>query len=214
MQASYSKLTESVKTGKCYFEEIYGLKVYEWYKSKPKSMKSFVVAMQEYGDAIAPNMVEAYDFSQFNHIIDVGGGQGWVMSKILKSAPNAKGTVDRISFVSGNFMENVPSGGDCYILHNVIVDYNDDKASKILSNIAEKMDENTKLLITKQTLDTCFGAMFDIYMLVVQEGKERSKNEFEVLLSNVGLRVTKFLKTGKETCEIVEVMKNRLQSNS
>ncbi|RWS01230.1 hydroxyneurosporene methyltransferase-like protein, partial [Leptotrombidium deliense] len=174
MQACHSKLLETIKTGKCYFEEIYGLKVYDWLKCKPESMETFVYGMQEYNDALGSKLVELYDFSHFNRIIDVGGGQGWLMSKILKIAPNAKGTVhdqaivvekayenefvsdvrDQISFVGGNFMENVPSGGDCYILQNIIVDYDDENAMKLLRNIAENMDENTKLVIIKQTLDT------------------------------------------------------------
>ncbi|RWS18888.1 hydroxyneurosporene methyltransferase-like protein [Leptotrombidium deliense] len=104
-------------------------------------------------------------------------------------------------------MENVPSDGDCYILQNIIVDYDDENAMKLLRNIAENMDEYTKLVIIKQTLDTSFGALFDIQMLLVNEGKERNKNDFENILSKVGLRVTTFFKTGKEAFEILEVMK-------
>jgi O-methyltransferase domain/Dimerisation domain len=40
---------------------------------------------------------------------------------------NDSGVVDRCKFVSGNFFEAVPDGGDAYILRNIIHDWEDDQ---------------------------------------------------------------------------------------
>jgi hypothetical protein len=75
------------------------------------------------------------------------GGRGRLLATILEHNPhlrdilfdlpnviedarelvNDSGVVDRCKFVSGNFFEAVPDGGDAYILRNIIHDWEDDQ---------------------------------------------------------------------------------------
>ncbi|RWS18966.1 methylase-like protein [Leptotrombidium deliense] len=223
-----STLTDVVKTGRNHFEEHYGLPCYEWYKSKPKQLQTFNNAMSEIGNVIGSKLTEIYDFSQFKYIVDVGGGRGVFMSEMLKSAPNVTGIVfdqphvvqaaqdnneeikevrDRITFIGGNFMDNVPSGGDCYTIRNVLNDYSDNIALQILKNIANEMNGKSKLLIIESKPNTRFGSLFDLLLLSNLNGDLRGEDGFQKLLPKAGLQINKCIKSVGDNMDIIEVFK-------
>jgi len=78
-------------------------------------------------------------------MVDVGGGQGTLISTILKAHPNVRGILfdlprvvdvaqeeleragiaDRCETVGGDIMLSVPAGGDIYLLSRVIHDWDE-----------------------------------------------------------------------------------------
>ena len=92
-------------------------------------------------------------------MIDVGGGHGRLLATILERNPrlrgilfdqphviegarptlDAAGVADRCELVGGSFFEAVPTGGDAYILRNIIHDWEDDQAVAILTNCRRAM---------------------------------------------------------------------------
>ena len=91
-----------------------------------------------------PAIVAAYDFSQFKHIVDVGGGHGMLLSAILAAHPDVRGTLfdlpegidaakrgeggplPGVTFIAGDVFETVPEGGDAYLFRHLLHDYDDD----------------------------------------------------------------------------------------
>ena len=49
---------------------------------------------------IAPAVAAAYDFSGFDTIVDVGGGNGWLLEGILKANPRLRGIVFELAHVA------------------------------------------------------------------------------------------------------------------
>jgi hypothetical protein len=97
-------------------------------------------------------LLPAYDFAEFATIVDVGGATGNLLSTILgryskprgilfdlphvvADAPkliSARGLMNRIKIESGSFFENVPSGGDVYLLSHIIHDWSETQCLTIL----------------------------------------------------------------------------------
>jgi hypothetical protein len=103
----------------------------------------------------------SYDFSKTCQVADVAGGRGRLLATILECNPhlhgilfdlphvvedaghliNDAGVTDRCAFVGGNFFEEVPKGGDAYILRIIVHDWEDDQAVAILTTCRRAMME-------------------------------------------------------------------------
>ena len=81
-------LLYSIQTGENSFKHANGLDMYEYLDRNQKEGQIFNSAMASLTSSVTPLISSMYDFSQFNTIIDIGGGQGMLLSSILKD--NAK----------------------------------------------------------------------------------------------------------------------------
>lgn len=90
----YSGLESSVRTGKPWAVNEYPDKTpFEVLAEHPADQDVFNQAMAELSEADGPAIAQAYDFSRFDRIVDVGGGQGTLARLIAGRAPQAKVTV-------------------------------------------------------------------------------------------------------------------------
>ena len=161
----------------------------------------------------------AYDFSESRVVADIGGGHGVLLDKILSSNPSMTGILfdseqviegaprhgasigvgGRRRSIGGDFFESVPRGADVYILKNVLHDWSDDRAVRILKNCRRAMDAQAKLLVIEMVLplldDPAFGSLLDLNMLVMSGGRERTKDEYSSLLEKSGLHLTRVIPT-------------------
>lgn len=113
----------------------------------------------------------------------------------------------RADCVAGDFFERVqPVGADAYLLKSVIHDWDDTRALAILARcrlaMAQAPQARSRLLLIERLLaepdDLAApdSALFDINMLVVAGGRERSVREYAALLSGAGLRLERVTATG------------------
>jgi hypothetical protein len=164
-------------------------------------------------------IMPCFDFNKYKYIIDVGGGHGFFLSTILAKYNAIKGTVfdlphvvnksrqlfkdmgvsDRADFAAGSFFETIPGGGDLYLLKNIIHNWSDGEAVKILQNIRKAMPQNGRLLIIEAVIENdnrnSFGKMIDVYMMVGISGRERTKDEYQTLLENAGFKIENVKRT-------------------
>jgi hypothetical protein len=176
-------------------------------------------AMTEGSMRMAGEIVAGYDFSRFATIVDVGGGQGWLLSTILTKTPAARGILfdlqhvieaarpvvtrhgvaDRCELVAGSFFEAIPPGGDAYVMKWIIHDWDDDDATKILGNVRAVIPAGGSLIIFDRVLPERVTAgdqvlqnstLMDLNMLVNVTGRERTETEFRKLLAGAGFRLT------------------------
>jgi len=132
----WGDLMYSVKTGLPAANKVLGSDVFEYmFHTNPEVGDVFNNAMTSFATESHSTAVEAYNFSQFKKIVDVGGGHGALMSAILHANPGlygvvfdlpevaagapkllaARGVADRCEIVGGDFFESVPAGADAYI---------------------------------------------------------------------------------------------------
>jgi hypothetical protein len=69
------------------------MEIYEYFEQNQKEAQIFNSAMASLTSSHASLISSMYDFSQFNTIIDIGGGQGMFLSSILKNNPNLHGVL-------------------------------------------------------------------------------------------------------------------------
>ena len=215
---SWGKLLYSVKTGKPSFDRVFGMDFVEYLEKNPGYADTFNECMTSVSIVNNPGVVESYNFSDFNKIVDVGGGQGSLLSAILeanegvtgilferpqmiRSLNNYKiGDCQRIECIGGDFFRSVPDGGDVYILKQIIHDWSDDLCVKILQNCKKAMVKKGRILVVEAVIETGnadeISNLFDLHMLVTSEGgKERSAFEFESLFRKAGFELTRIIKT-------------------
>jgi len=197
------------------------------FKTNPAVGDVFNNAMTTFATESHATAVEAYDFSVFKKIVDVGGGHGALMAAILKVNPNLYGVVydlpevvagtgkllaergvaDRCEAIGGDFFESVPAGADAYISSVVLHDWSDDKAAIILTNMRKAMSPGGKVLTVDAVIppgnDPYPGKVIDLEMLVMTPGgRERTADEFAALYAMAGLRLTRIIRTQSYTCVI------------
>ena len=188
--------------------------VFECLAQNPESAAIFSEAMAELTTQVSTAVVAAYDFSRFSKIVDIGGGNGTLILSILQANPqmsgilfdlphvvedarkhlDAAGLTGRCEVVAGDFFVSVPSGGDAYILKNIIHDWDDERALKILQNCHRAMAKNGKLLLVEGVIppgnEPSFGKLLDLNMLVMAGGCERTEAEYRALFAAAGFTLT------------------------
>ena len=87
---SWGELEHSVRTEQPSWEALFG-PPFEYMAAHPELGAVFSQAMSEATRMAAPGVVAAVDFSRFRTIVDVGGGDGTLLSAILASAPTLHG---------------------------------------------------------------------------------------------------------------------------
>ena len=65
----------------------------EHFAEHPDEAALFNAAMVDKAAGVVPAVVQAYDFSPFATIVDVGGGRGHLLSAILEGVPQAAGVL-------------------------------------------------------------------------------------------------------------------------
>ena len=230
VQDLWSELLSAVKTGKPGYEQALGMAPFEYMAAHPGEAANFDLAMTAASSQAAVAVAAAYDFSAFQTIVDVGGGQGVLLSGILKAFPSlrgilfdlprvveggrkaieAAGLADRCEVTGGDFFESVPAGGDAYLLKHVIHDWNDARALAILKNVRCRAQATGKLLIVEgiyparidQSPASRGAASNDVNMMLATGGRQRSEQEFRELYAAAGFRLMRIVPTQSPSCVI------------
>ena len=165
-----------------------------------------------------PVIAASYPFSGFRKVIDIGGGRGSLLAHILRQHPSVHGVLfdlpdvvqgaseidsdisPRCEMVGGDFFKAVPEGGEIYIMQQVIHDWNDELATKILTNCRKAMADNGRLLVVDAVLAPGnvrdVNKFMDLHMLLATKGgRERTEAEFRRLFQDAGLELMRIIST-------------------
>ncbi len=94
--------------------------------------------------------------------------------------------------VAGEFFEQVPQRAACYVLANVLHDWDDARAALILGNCRRSIGRAGRVLIIERLIpeegsDAVPVLLSDINMLVITGGQERTNGEYASLLRSAWL---------------------------
>lgn len=218
---SWGGLLSSVETGDAAFDDVFGKPFFHYMKANPDRWRIYDDAMTGIHDSETIPVLDAYDFGQFQTIVDVGGGNGLALAAILRRHRDIRGVLfdlpdvtkrageiaagfgvsDRLTFVGGDFFDSVPPSGDAYLLRHIIHDWDDEEAVSILRNCRDAMGNAGKILVVETVIpsgnEPCFGKWLDLMMLLVG-GRERTREEYENLFSAAGLHLAHVVPTAHE----------------
>ena len=203
---AFGDALHAARTGEAAFPRVFGADWWTWLDEHPDESARFD-RMMSGGD---PKNIEAFaalDWRGNETVVDVGGGVGTLLIGLLQRHPGLRGIVferravaeeaerriaaagleHRCTAVAGNFFDAVPAA-DVYILRAILHDWDDERAAAILRNLAA-----TRVLI----MDSVVPAgnepdeikWFDLLMLVLIRGKERTEEEWRALLAAGGFRL-------------------------
>ncbi|MEV5887116.1 methyltransferase [Streptomyces sp. NPDC052020] len=218
MWRSWGGLAETVRTGRNAFERIHGLPYFEYYARHPEEYAVFNRAMGEDTRVAGRALAQGYDFSPYKTVVDVGGGNGALLTCLLLAHPGLRGIVfdraegvaqaaetlagaglsDRCDVVAGDAFDHVVTGGDLYVLKSVLHDWDDEHVLAILRNCRAAMPDHGRLLVMEplmperaEDLGPAHGIVTtDMDLLVTTGGRVRSEGEFAALFQAAGFRLT------------------------
>ena len=214
---AWSNLAYSVRTGKPAFDNAFGKGAFEWMEENPEARSILDRGQGLKAIGFAEAVIEAYDFSDISSICDVGGGQGTFLIQLLANYPHIMGIVadlqgavvsaekaivkadlhDRCKAIPYDFLKDAPPVCDAYFLVNILHDWDDEICIRILKNITNSMNADSRLWIIEYILVPGPGfsvaKLLDIEVLVMSGGRERSINEYKTLLRTAGLELSRII---------------------
>jgi len=214
-------LLEGLRSGRTPFEEAFGTSFSDWLEANPHEARLLSQANAVRADQYRQAVLDAYDFSRFSTLTDLGGGYGTLLQEILSANPALRGTLadlpsvlpeaskaledaglkDRCTVTECDLFLGVPAGTDAYLLANVLHDWPDEKAGMILENCRRAMGPDSTLLIIEMLVppanEPSAAKLLDLEMLVVTGGRERNQDEFRGLLESAGLSLKQILPIGR-----------------
>ncbi|TWP53581.1 hypothetical protein FKR81_05440 [Lentzea tibetensis] len=208
---SFAAFTEAVRSGGESYAKVFGTHHFEHMAADPDLAELFHQSMAA-SNAMFAGVTRVFDFSATRTVVDVAGGNGELLSRVLRANPALHGVLmdrphalaaaqarladvaDRVTLVPGDFTESVPGTGDVYLLSRVLHDWDDEQCSTILATCARNMPAHAELLVIERLLPESGGAdslaiPWDIHMLCNTGGRERTESHYRALLADAGFDV-------------------------
>ncbi|RFU85014.1 methyltransferase [Streptomyces triticagri] len=216
MLRAWEQLDESVRTGETAFDKVFGTDFFSHLAEQPELSAEFNAAMSQGTLDTAQRLPTAFDFSRYSTVADIGGGDGTLLSAILRAHPTLRGILfdspeglaqagtqlaaeiagGRCSLITGDFFATVPAGAEVYVLKSVIHDWSDARCAEILGHCRREIPDGGRLLIIEPVLPPVVdpataGATYltDLNMLVNVGGRERTRDDFEQLCRDTGFAI-------------------------
>jgi hypothetical protein len=217
---SWQHLRYSVMTGESAFRQLHGMSSWAFHERHQDRGDVLHATMSRGTQTWAHAVLAAYSFAGLKCVVDVGGGRGGLIAAILRAYPSLHGILfdqpsvvrgavpllatarvaDRCTIVAGDFFTHVPAGGDLYLTKSIIHNWEDNDARRILGNCRAVMRLDSKLVLIEPViapgnLTEREKYFMDLHMLVIHGSRERTSEEFAMLLSSAGFRLTQIIPT-------------------
>lgn len=221
----YRELDVSVRTGRPAISDVVDGGLFGYLRAHPEDGQVFHEAMAGKSFAQIAPILEAYDFSGLQTIGDIGGGLGHLLNAVLAQTPQARGVLfdlpqvieraranpnPRINYVGGDFFKNPVPPCDAYMMMTVLHDWSDEESIAILKNIRSTAPPNAKVLILEGVVQpdarNSFLLDLDIEMLVMTTGRERTRKEWDAVVSGAGMRLARVIQAGPWSSIVEAVM--------
>lgn len=218
----WANLEDAVREGTHRWKQTFGTEgpIFSSFFKTPEAMHEFLMGMNGFGMITSPVVVQAFDLSRFEHLIDLGGATGHLSIAACDRYPTLRATVldlphalslaiqmvsnstsrERLSTIGSDFFSEPLPKADLYALGRILHDWDLPKIKQLLKKIFEALPVGGALLIAEKILwedrTGPRGALLQsLNMLVCTEGKERSLGEYASLLSEAGFSQVECVRT-------------------
>jgi hypothetical protein len=215
-----AELGHTVRTGEPAFEHVYGQGYFEYLAAHPELHTEFHESQMALTRLELLSVLRGYRWSELGTLVDLGGGSGTFLSRVLARNPRLRGTLfdleetaatapsvmaeagvaDRCEIVHGNlFTDPLPAGADAYTIKRVLVGFDDEVAVRVLRSVRQAMRRDSRLLVLEPMMHEGareLSVTLDVRTLVLVQGRVRRPEEFAKVLDAAGLRVTEVAPRG------------------
>jgi O-methyltransferase domain/Dimerisation domain len=207
---AWGQFSTAVRSGTNAFQLTFGVEHFDYF-GQPEHGNRFNQMASATTELIAKEIGLKFDFSSARQVIDVGGGNGRLLEVVLAAAPQASGVIferadvvakvqaylsglsTRITVQAGDFFQEIPTGGDVYLLSRVLHDWMDTDCVNLLRNCRQAMDLDANLLVIERVLPEenieSLAFRWDMQMLAITGGCERTLKEYAELLAAGGFQL-------------------------
>jgi 2,7-dihydroxy-5-methyl-1-naphthoate 7-O-methyltransferase len=219
-ELAFVELAHSVATGQAAYPHRYGQDFWADLAEHPRLRESFDRQMTLRLHDQIPRIVAGFDWSRFATVVDVGGGQGALLAAILTAHPRMRGHLvdleptaagaartfrarhvdDRAEVTGRSFFEPLPAGADAYVLFDILHDWDDEHAQRILARCAEAAHPAGHVLVIEAVGGLLGTSESDLNMLVIFGGRERRIDEFRTLAAPHGLALDTVTELTEQRC--------------
>lgn len=203
------------------FEMAYGRPLYGYLDDHPELRRRFQATMQA-GSLFFDHVPEALDFAG-RTVVDVGGGNGHLLTSILRAEPDARGVLfdrtpvvplareylagtvglDRVEVVGGSMFESIPPGGDVYVFCRVLAGWPDDDVVEVFRRCRLQLSSGGRVLVLDRLVTdadpTVLPSLWDLHLLITTGGRHRSVEDFTTMLDRAGFDVERRVTLPLET---------------
>ena len=211
--AAAGELTSTVQTGEPSANRALPGGIWGYLRQNPDASRIFGEAMTGKAQGQIAGVLDAYDFSSFSVVADVGGGHGHLIQAIVTATPTVQGVLfdqpqvieeaqaiasDRMRLMGGDFFHDPLPEADAYILMEVIHDWDDQSSRNLLAAVRRAARGNAKLLLVEALLPNDsspnWPTTLDIVMLTIG-GRQRTLREYSDLVRDAGFTMTREIDT-------------------
>ncbi|ROQ35932.1 O-methyltransferase [Streptomyces sp. PanSC19] len=214
---------EALITGTSGFELAHGEPLLSYLAGDREAAGRFQRVMQA-GHAVFEAVPGVLDLTGRERVVDVGGGSGRLLAAVLAAAPRTRGVLvdlphtlpharahlaatvglDRVELHGRDmFAEPLPAGGDVYVLSRVLGDWDDGHCVRLLRRVRAELSPRARLLVVERmATDDGSGplaALWDLHLLVVNGGRQRTLDDYRTLLHRSGLALERVVELPLET---------------
>lgn len=212
MWSAIGALDHSLRTGAPAMQALHPGGFFGYLADNPHDAAVFNAAMEGRAQDFARSVVDTYDFTPFQRVVDVAGGYGQLLHAVLEAAPHADGVLfelpavaaavpatQRLSVIGGDFFADPLPPGDAYLLMEILHDWPDDEAVEIVSAIRRACRPGAVLLVIENVVldgppDPRVHNL-DVLMLIITGGRERTAAELRELLGSAGFQLSSITET-------------------
>ncbi len=217
MWSLWPELGYSVCSGLSARQRKTGRNGYAFLDAQPEMAAVFHQAMQAMSAMVVDDIIALDLWRDVRHLVDVGGGNGTLAAAIAGAHPHLYASIlDRVDaeeaagllihsrdigsrcrFVVGDFFVELPAGLDVYLLKSILHNWDDAACARILWSCAQAAAPGAWLLLVERVRPRRLRprhhdagvARTDLNMLIGLGGRERTLEEFSVLLAAAGFEL-------------------------
>jgi hypothetical protein len=217
--AAWSGLEHAVRTGQPGFDKIYGKPVFDYVADHPDLGPILDAGMSSFHGYETDAMLDVHDFSGVRVLADVGGGNGSLIGAVLRRYPQMRGLLfdrghvverarrslkeqgvsERCEVIEGSFFETIPAGADAYLFRHILHDWTYERCLQILGHCRKVIPAQGRLLVLECVVpagnDRSISKDFDITMMNLPGGLERTEAQFRTLFARAGFELSSITAT-------------------
>lgn len=209
----WANLEGAVREGTHRWKETFGWDgpIFANFFRTEESKREFLMGMHGYGLISSPEVVAAFDLGARKRLVDLGGATGHLAIAACERYPNLHATVfdlsdvvpltreivaqspaaSRIEIQAGDFFVDPLPEGDVFALGRILHDWTEEKIFVLLKRIYDRLPSGGAVLVAEKLIGPDrsgprWALMQHLGMLIYTEGRERTAQEYDLLLKSVG----------------------------
>ena len=200
----------------------------ELYKD-PAKLQEFMDAMSgiQMGNFMA--LVNKFDFSKYNSMLDVGGADGWLSIQVCLRHPAIECTTfdlppveplakkkiaqfnlsDRIKVAGGDFLKDKFPDAEIIVMGNILHGMNEETKQELVNKIYESLPEGGVFIAIENIIDNerrqnTFGLLMSLNMLIENgDGFDYTFSDFERWTNEAGFKRAELLPLAGPTSAVI-----------